>query len=157
MFADPKCQLLVLVLPIVAGFISVFVIMLQASTRIENHLRKASASPAMNSSDTLGVLSISDAYDPDRSVLWENQVFALQRIGSHVTIPELLVLWERYLRLYPELYEQTSFSDWLAFLQNCNLVEPNGNVVRLTANGRDFLNVLIRNADLFQAKRVVHH
>ena len=150
MFSDPRCQLLaILVLPIVAGIICLFVIVIQRRTQ---NLQE----PSKGSSDTLGVISIADAYDPDRSVLWENQVSALQHIGSCIMIPELLPIWERYMHLYPELYEQTTFSDWLGFLQNCNLAESAGDTVRLTANGRDFLNILICNAELSHTKRVVH-
>ncbi len=155
MLADDKSLLLaVFVLPIVAGVICWCLVVLRAPTRSQNHLRTLAV--CENSSDTLGVLSIADAYDPERSVLWENQVFALQRIGECITIPELSALWERYLRFYPELYEQTSFGVWIASLQNCNLVESCGNVVRLTANGRDFLNLLVRDADLLRSNRAVH-
>jgi hypothetical protein len=150
MFSDPTCQLLaILVLPIVAGIICVFVIVIQRPTQDINE-------PSKNSSDTLDVISIADAYDPVRSVLWESQISALERIGSGLTYLELLPLWERCMHLYPELYEQTTFLKWLGFLQTCNLEESNGDVVRLTANGRDFLNVLICNANLSRTKRVVH-
>lgn len=150
MFSDPRCQLLaILILPVFAGLICLFVMLIQRSTQ---HLYELSR----NSGDTLGVLSIADAYDSDRHVLWENQVAVLQQIGSGITVLELFPLWIRYMHQYPELYEQTTFPDWLGFLQNCNLVEPNGDTVRLTANGRDFLKVLISNADLSRTKRAVH-
>jgi hypothetical protein len=95
-------------------------------TRSHIQIRKLSGIAAATTTwkpfDTLGVLSIADAYDADCSILWENQVFALQRVGSYVTIPELADLWGRYQHLYPELYEQTTFSDWIAYLQNYGLV-----------------------------------
>ena len=154
MFADEKFVMLaILVLPIAAGIICWFVVVLEAPTRTQDGLH--TAPPANVSHDTLGVLSIADVYDPDRSVLWENQVSALQRISASITIRELSALWGCYLRLYPELYEKTSFCAWLAFLQNCNLVESDGNVVRLSANGRDFLNLLARNSDIVRSNRVV--
>ena len=119
--------------------------MFQASAQAESHLGRTSP-PANNSRDTLGPLSISDAHDPERNILWENQIVALQIIGTGTAIPELLALWKRYVHLYPELYEQTSSWDWLAFLQNCDLVEATGSVIRLTSNGCEFLNLLIGNS-----------
>lgn len=139
--------------PFIAGLVCWFMTARQVQSRVQNLLCKSSPRPAKGSVNTLGVLVIADAYDPDRSVLWENQVGALQRIGSQITVQELAVLWEQYLRLYPELYEKTIFSDWLAFLQNCDLVESDGTVVRLTSNGRDFLNLLVRNLDLLRSNR----
>jgi hypothetical protein len=116
--------------------------------------------PAPAASDfgnTLGVLSILDAYDSDRNVLWENQAFALQRIASDPTVPDLCELWEHhYLLLYPELYEGVSFLDWISFLKNCNLIESDGSLVRLTANGHDFLSLLACNAPQAQTHRVMH-
>ncbi len=154
MLADEKfVTLAILILPIAAGVICWFVVALEAPKLIQNGL--CTPPPAKAPPDTLGVLSIADAYDPARSVLWENQVFALQRIGASITIRELSALWACYLRLYPELYENISFCVWLAFLQNCNLVESDGNVVRLSANGRDFLNLLARNVDVVRSNRVV--
>ena len=143
----------ILALPFVAGLVCWFMTVRQAPSRVQNHLCKRSPRPANSSGATLGVLAIADAYDPDRSVLWENQVGALQRIGSQITVQELALLWEQYLRLYPELYEETTFSDWLAFLQNCKLAESDGTVVRLTSNGRDFLNHLVHNVNLLRSNR----
>lgn len=141
--------LVILALPFVAGLVCwfMFVAARQAPSRVQGHLCKISPRTANSSGDTLGVLAIADAYDPNRSVIWENQVCPLQRIGSEIKVQELAVLWEQYLRLYPELYEKTIFSDLLAFLQNCNLAESDGTVVRLTSNGWDFLNLLVRNVD----------
>jgi hypothetical protein len=157
MFGDATSQLLAtLVLPVVAGFVCLFVVMIKAPP-LRNALPKTSEPPAHNFSNIFGVLSVSDAYDPDRNVLWENQLFALQRIASDATIPELRTMWERYyLQLYPELYEGISFWEWLAFLKNCNLAESDGSVVRLTANGHEFLSLLTRNANHLRGKRVAH-
>ncbi len=146
MFGDPTYLLLAtLALPVVAGFTCLFVVMFRASAQAQRDLDEASP-PAKNCRDTLGPLSISDAHDPERNILWDNQIIALQLIGTGTAIPELLALWKRYVHLYPELYEQTSFWDWLTFLQNCGLVEATGNVLRLTSNGREFLNLLICNS-----------
>lgn len=151
MFADATAPLLIIMTPFVAGLVWLFIVKFQASAQTRKLLHTV-ASTTRDPVDTLGVLSIADAYDPERSVLWENQAFALKRIGLQITVAELVVLWERYMQLYPELYEETTFSDWFAFLQNCNLVESSGSVVRLTANGHDFLDCLIGNANLSRAK-----
>lgn len=153
MFTDPKSLFfMALMVPLVAGLVCLFVVKFQSHIQIRKLSGIAAAATAWKPFDTLGVLSIADAYDADCSILWENQVFALQRIGSYVTIPELADLWGRYQHLYPELYEQTTFSDWIAYLQNYGLVESNGSFVRLTANGREFLKCLVCNADLSGAK-----
>lgn len=154
MFAEPKSLFFLMVMiPLVSGLVCLFIVKFQSPIQIRKPSCIADASSTPKAfDDTLGVLSIADAYDSDRSILWENQVFALRRIGSHVTISELVDLWDRYQHLYPELYEQTTFSDWMAFLQNYGLVVSNGSLVRLTANGREFLKCLVCNADLSRAK-----
>ena len=147
MFGDATYQLLAtMALPVIAGLTCLVVVMLQAPGASREPSDKTSPPPAQNPSDTLGPLSLSHAYDPDRNVLWDNQIVALQLIGSGAAIPELLALWKQYVHLFPELFEQTSFWDWIAFLRNCNLIGSTGNVIRLTSNGREFLNLLICNS-----------
>ena len=147
MFGDATLQLLaILLLPIAGGLICILLVMRQDAIRAGRY-KRITPQCAVNCNSTLGVLSIKDAYDPERDILWENQILALQRISSHAALPELLALWERYVHLYPELYEQTTFWEWLAFLQNCTLVQSSGNEVRLTPNGRQFLKYLISNAN----------
>lgn len=69
MLADDKSLLLaVFVLPIVAGVICWCLVVLRVPTRSQNHSRTLAVFE--NSSDTLGVLSIADAYDHERRVLW---------------------------------------------------------------------------------------
>lgn len=139
MDVDPRLMLLgILAVPAAAGLICAIVLFLRMPARNPS----SNAVHAVRNIEALGVLSIADAYDGERSALWENQVITLQRIASEMTISELAALWEYNLRIYPELYEGTTTSDLLTFLQSCNLAESKDNIVRLTANGRDFLKNL---------------
>lgn len=155
MFDGTTSQLLlVLVLPVVAGLLCLFVTEVREVMQTKNHLDEKLVLTASIPSNPVGVFSLADAYDCDHRVLWEIHVPALQLFESGITFPELCRLWQRYAGLYPELYEGTSAGDWLKFLQDCNLVENGDNLVRLTADGRDFVNFLIRSVNSSRSKVV---
>lgn len=151
MFGDATSDLLaIVVLPAVAGLVCLFLVIVQSAKRAA--IEKTHVPPSRVLRDTLGALSIADAYDPERNVLWEHQILALQRIGKQISFAELNGLWEHYLYLYPELYEGVTLCDWLAFLRDCNLARFEGSDLRLTKNGRNFLYFLITNTHQYHAK-----
>jgi hypothetical protein len=144
MFGDATSQLLaVVVLPAAAGLICIFVFYPQITGMATCGGKAPSAQPAANSSELFGVFSIADAYDTESCALWENQILVLKRIKARASVPELLELWNRYIHFYPELYEEISLWKWLAYLENCKLVERHGNGVQLTDYGCEFLRYLV--------------
>ncbi len=88
------------------------------------------------------LMSIADAFDPERAMLWETQVPALQLISSGVPAARLFLFYARYPRNYPELFEDTTFEEWLQFLKRSNLVTVEQGEIRLTAEGVEFLHSL---------------
>lgn len=88
------------------------------------------------------LMDIADAFDPERAMLWETQVPALRLIQSGVPAARLLVFYARYPRNYPELFEATTFEEWLQFLKRCNLITVEQGEIRLTAEGVEFLHSL---------------
>lgn len=89
------------------------------------------------------LMSAADAFDPTLAPLWDTQVPALQEIcgaGDHgVDLDALLPMYLNSSRLYPELYELTSFETWLRFLEREQLVSVKQNLVRITPGGVEFL------------------
>ena len=88
------------------------------------------------------LMNIADAFDPERAVLWESQVPALQLIFNGVPAARLFLFYARYPRQYPELFEDTTFEEWLQFLKRSNLITVEQGEIRLTAEGVEFLQSL---------------
>lgn len=89
------------------------------------------------------ILTIADAFDPERGILWSSQVSFLQAIARNASLGECLQVCELSLHRYPELYEGTDPEYWLRFLQRTDLVKVSGPCFKLTANGREFLTLLM--------------
>jgi hypothetical protein len=89
------------------------------------------------------ILTMADAFDPDRQILWLSQVPFLQMIGTHATFGACLRVCDNCMRRYPELYEGTSAESWLRFLERNHLIEVAGARIRLTADGRELLRFLL--------------
>lgn len=88
------------------------------------------------------VLSVCDAFEVEYAVLWETQAYALRLIASSrngVPRHQLVIVYRRMAKTYPELYEGTCFQQWLRFLESAELVEDNGTRVRITPQGLEFL------------------
>lgn len=72
------------------------------------------------------VLSVALAFDPDQAILWDTQVPALRLLAS--AGPKGLRLQRLHLWYldsaghYPELYDGYSFKEWLAFLDQSQLI-----------------------------------
>ena len=89
------------------------------------------------------VLSLADAFDPDHASLWETQIPALQLISSSadgsVSTNKLFFCWGEARRRYPEIFENSSFTEWLSFLEDAHLIERDDDGVRITSDGRALL------------------
>ncbi|HXZ81937.1 MAG TPA: hypothetical protein VEG30_18555 [Terriglobales bacterium] len=89
------------------------------------------------------ILSLADAFDPEYAILWETQVPALQLISragkGQASTNRLFFVWGEARRHYPEIFEGTTFDEWLAFLEDAQLIERQNGSVRITADGRALL------------------
>jgi len=89
------------------------------------------------------LLSISEAFDPVYSVLWEAPIAALELIDSGGTsgIPaaRLRPIYEQAAARFPEIYEGGGFVPWLQFLEETQLISWHGCNVVLTPEGHAFL------------------
>ncbi|MFB3814265.1 MAG: hypothetical protein ACE14L_09140 [Terriglobales bacterium] len=88
-------------------------------------------------------LTLTEAFDPEHAVLWGTQLPALLLIdaagGRGMRYSRLLQVYERTAACYPELYEGSSFAEWLLFLERNELAVLGSHRVRMTPYGREFL------------------
>jgi hypothetical protein len=144
--------LAVIVLPLVAGLICMFLAAIFRDPNCSRETLRRGTEPVLCSSFKL--LSLADAFDIDRAMLWEPQVPVLCLIRSGIRVSQLGESWDRCARGYPELYEGSTLAAWLQFLRDCDLVEVSSSGVRLTAQGQEFLALLQRNAEPYRPRGV---
>ncbi len=127
----------------VASFILFVLVMVALWVAQTAELRQQRGWEARRAGRLFCGISVADAFDPEFAILWETQTPALELIsrGGSRGIPcERLYPWYcRCARLYPELYEGTSFRRWLEFLQATQLVAVTPERVLLTPEGAEFL------------------
>jgi hypothetical protein len=89
------------------------------------------------------VLSVCDAFEPEYAFLWETQAPALRFVAAAgakgVTRPQLFAFYRRAACQYPELYEGSSFQQWLEFLEGAELVFARDGRIGITPQGLQFL------------------
>jgi hypothetical protein len=89
------------------------------------------------------VLSVCDAFEAEYAALWETQVPALTLIASEdpsgVSIQALHRFYRRSARRYPELYDGSSFQQWVMFLETTELIVVGDKRVTITKEGLEFL------------------
>lgn len=97
----------------------------------------------MTAAKPLALLSISEAFDPVYSVLWDAPIAALERIASAgaggVPPVKLHPIYEEAAAHFPEIYDGCSFLRWLQFLEQTRLISWHGHKVVLTPDGYAFL------------------
>lgn len=88
-------------------------------------------------------LSISEAFDPIHSILWQAPIAACESIESGgksgIPVTKLHPIYEEAARRFPEIYEGCSFVSWLQFLEEARLISWDGSNVVLTPEGHAFL------------------
>ncbi len=88
-------------------------------------------------------LSISEAFDPIHSILWQAPIAALKLIDSRgksgVGVARLRPIYEVAARRFPEIYEGHGFLSWLQFLEDTRLISWDDGNVALTPVGHAFL------------------
>jgi hypothetical protein len=91
----------------------------------------------------LALLSITEAFDPIYSVLWEAPIAALDLIDSAgpagIPVARLRPIYEAAVARFPEIYDGCSFLQWLQFLEETQLISWHSYKVMLTSDGRAFL------------------
>lgn len=94
------------------------------------------------------VLSVCDAFEAEYAALWETQVPALTLVASErahgVSIQALHRFYHRSARRYPELYDGTSFQQWVMFLEAAELILVNDKRVIITKEGLEFLKFRVQ-------------
>ncbi len=88
-------------------------------------------------------LSVVHAFEEHSAVLWDTQIPALQVICSAgpkgVHFGRVRRVYAMSARRYPELYDGTSFEQWLRFLAEAELITFQEDRIAITAQGRQFL------------------
>jgi hypothetical protein len=93
----------------------------------------------------LHLLSITQAFEPLYSSLWEAPCAALQLISSSksgsCSANRLQLIFRHAFRAFPEIYEGCDFFQWLQFLECEDLIwwDPHNAKVTITEKGKEFL------------------
>lgn len=128
---------------IVLLLICVLVLILVTATLLRSDRVESIVAPPETPSPFPELLSISLAFDSDHAILWETQVPALELIGGAGQAGLRLRVLSRWYSdnaaRYPELYDGTSFPQWLNFLESVQLIVCGPRRVALTSWGREFL------------------
>jgi hypothetical protein len=89
------------------------------------------------------LLSITEAFDPIYTILWEAPIAALELIGAAgrrgIWAAQLLPIFLAAAAQFPEIYDGCSFVQWLQFLEQNQLISWDGYRVVLTPEAREFL------------------
>jgi hypothetical protein len=149
MDASTSHLLTIILAPLVLGFLYLTVATLLQPQSAAAPRRAVAASYSENNplpELPFHILSVADAFDPERNILWASQIPFLLEIGRNGSFSSCLRVCEVSLRQYPELYEGTSAESWLVFLQSNQLAQVEGEQVRLTRYGRELLNFLMSHS-----------
>ena len=99
-----------------------------------------------NYADPLKVLSVGQTFDADRAILWDTQFPALHLVDAagDAGLParQLYRFYSSSARLYPELFDNSTFRGWLQFLERERLVKRIGKRVYMTPQGHKFLDFI---------------
>ena len=119
--------------------VGVFVVWLIADTRESRSVR--------HQRDVTSIepfhLSISEAFDPIHSILWQAPIAALELMdsggNSGIPVVKLRPIYDEAAHRFPEIYEGHGFASWLQFLEQMRLISWDGSNVVLTPEGHSFL------------------
>jgi hypothetical protein len=136
---------LLVVVAAVVAFVLVVSLLLLADLAERKHVKQLRLGPL---SQPFSALSIAHAFDPERFMMWDTQLPLLEQLRSAgLKGCSLAHLYSFYLQLatrYPELYEGSSFEDWLGFLAASELVRLETDHGYITAEGRQFLQEFVK-------------
>ena len=121
-------------------FFFVVALLCIANTLESRTLRRKRIPPQAKS---LALLSITEAFDPIYSILWEAPIAALELIDSAgpagIPVARLRPTYEGAAARFPEIYDGCSFLQWLQFLEEAQLISWHAYKVMLTPDGQAFL------------------
>lgn len=121
-------------------FLFVVVLLCIDNTLESRTLRRKRIPPQAKS---LALLSITEAFDPIFSVLWEAPIAALELIDSAgpagIPVARLRPIYEGAAARFPEIYDGCSFLQWLQFLEETQLISWHAYKVVLTLDGQALL------------------
>lgn len=132
----------VLVLAILS-IVTFFVTLVLLGVAEWSEARQVRNADALAEGTPFRVLSVCDAFEQEYAVLWETQAPALRLIAQAgpkgVARQRLFILYRRAATQFPELYDGTSFRQWLGFLEHAELVSLRESRVVITPVGLQFL------------------
>ncbi len=89
-------------------------------------------------------LSVGQAFEPVFAALWEAPILALELIESGgkrgIAVSRLLSTFHEAGHRFPEIYDGFDFEQWLQFLEGTQFVVRSEHTIRLTREGREFLD-----------------
>jgi hypothetical protein len=95
-----------------------------------------SAQAPVNNFDSLFPPGVSD---PDSQVLWQTQIPVLASLRSGgsqgISLLEAKAWYERLCHRYPELYDGSTFADWLDWLERMEVVQCEQGKIMITEKG----------------------
>jgi hypothetical protein len=104
---------------------------------------------------SFAVLSITQAFEPVFSVLWEAPIHALELIRSGgargIPVSRLRSTFNEAAARFPEIYDGLNFEQWLQFLEDAQFVVWAGQQVTLTPEGCAFLKYRFTTEALAEA------
>ena len=134
--------MLVLLLAIASFlFFIIVVVLLWIADTLESRTIRRKRSLMLTKPLTL--LSITEAFDPIYSVLWEAPIAALELINSAgasgVPVARLRPFYDEAAARFPEIYDGCSFLQWLRFLEEIELISWYRYKLVLTPDGQALL------------------
>lgn len=131
---------LILALASLVVFVGTLALMAMANMAEERQIKKISL---LIPTSPFRVISVCDAFEPEFAILWETQMPALKLIAAEgpkgVTIQRLYSFYRRSAAIYPELYDGSSFQQWLSFLETAELITVTEHRAAITKEGLEFL------------------
>ena len=136
---------LLVVVAAVVAFVLIVSLLLLADVAERKHVRQLRLGPL---NQPFSALSIAHAFDPERFMLWDTQLPLLEQLSSAgpkgCALAQLYAFYLQLCRLFPELYEGSSFEHWLGFLVASELVRLETDHGYLTAEGRQFVQEFVK-------------
>jgi hypothetical protein len=131
---------LILAVASLVVFIGTLALMAMASMAEDRQMKKISL---LIPAAPFQVISVCDAFEPEFAMLWETQIPALRIIAAEgrkgLPVQRLASFYHRSSATYPELYEGSSFQQWLSFLETAELITVTEHRVAITKEGIEFL------------------
>ncbi len=131
--------MLLLLFPPFLVFLAIVALLSIASVLESGERRRRSAA----SRGLFPVLALTDPLDPSHVIVWQTQLAVLEEMSAAgpmgLAVKRLRPLFSQLARRYPELYEGTTFDEWIGFLEQERLARRSANTMWLTAEGHAML------------------